>query len=117
MKKTVFLSILYVVILLVLVKPGLSQEKKSTQSYSELLELAVKMAGSVHGDRFQIMRSIGVDGDKKIFSIINRFARYGFLEKEDDTIRFRQSIRRFTEIFKECKDLEIKATEGDGEDG
>ncbi len=69
-------------------------------------------------DQYQkIMRSIGVEGYKKILSIIRRFDRYGFLEKEDDTIRFRQSIRRFTEIFKECKDLEIKATEGNGEDG
>jgi hypothetical protein len=65
----------------------------------------------------KIMKSIGVDGEKKILSIIRRFVRYGFLEVNDDTLRFRQSIRRFTKIFKECKDLEKETIEVENENG
>nr|WP_319491692.1 hypothetical protein [uncultured Desulfobacter sp.] len=64
----------------------------------------------------EIMQRIGVDNEKKIQSIIRRFARYGFLDIEDGSIRFRQSIRRFTEIFKECKNLEQDILERDGKD-
>lgn len=57
------------------------------------------------------MEAIGVDDDKKLMTIIRRFKKHGFLEIENDSILFKQSVARFTTLFAEYKEPRLPIIE------
>lgn len=52
------------------------------------------------------MRSIGVEDERGVMTIIRRFKKHGFLDVDTDThsFMFKQSVARFTTLFAEYKE-------------